>query len=313
MSIIATYNLFLSSKNRTSGTSSDFGLQLLRPIILTSPNNYFTVRVGSAELPYSFPLIHSGNSTVAFTSNFGGVIRNSSVVIPTGNYNILNLLEALANGLQDELFSLYATQFKLGFTYDRSTGKATFSIVGSGGTFSLSITINPSDVVRACLGVTAPFTFSYSNPSTYTNFTSTQNVNCTQNTAVYVRSESFTQTSNFENIVGPSTVSDILAKIQLNAQPQSYILWTNPTDLEVEITNRIIDVVSLYLGTSTSYTLDLGNLDWSIRLTIHERSYNGRGTDTVMSLPTTTPLLNQRQEIVDRLKELQKKILTEGK
>jgi hypothetical protein len=313
MSIIATYNIFVSSKNRTSGTSSDFQLALLRPIVLTSPNNFFTVRVGSVELPYTFPLIHSGNSTVLFTSNFGGVIRNSSFVIPTGNYNILNLLDALANGLQNGLFILYATQFKLGFTYDRSTGKATFSIVGSGGVFSLSLTINPSDVVRTCLGFTASFAFSYSSPSVFTNATSTQNVNVTQNTAVYVRSESFTQTQNFENLVGPSSVSDILAKIQLSAQPQSYILWTNPTDLEVEVSNRIIDIVSLYLGTSTSYTLDLGNLDWSLRLTIHERSHNGRGSDSLMALPADNPLLNQRKEIISRLEDLKKKILVEGK
>lgn len=313
MSIINTYNLFVSSRNRTSGTSSDFNLTLLRPLVLTSPNNYFTVRVGSCEIPYSFPLLTSSNSTIAFTSNYNGTIRNSSIAIPSGNYNILNLLDAVANELQAALLSLYAATFKFGFTYDRSTGKATLGISGLGATFSLSITLTPSTVVGTCLGFTAPIAFSYTSPLVFSNATSTQNVNCTQNTAVYVRSESFTQTSNFENLVGPSGVSDILAKIQLTSQPQSYILWTNPTDLEVEVSNRLIDVVNLYLGSSTSYTLDLGNLDWTVRLTIHERSYNGRASDSLMALPTNNPLLNQRQEIVDRLKELQKKILLEGK
>jgi hypothetical protein len=287
---------------------------LFKPIILTSPNNFFTVRVGSVEIPYAFPLITNENNTITFSITRDGSTTNSNFTIDNGNYNILNLLDMISNALSNKIYTLIGVLLKFNFTYERVTGKATFSIVGSD-SISTSITINNnSPVFMTCIGFSAPFTFSYTSPSSSVNATSTQNVNVTQNVAVYVRSDGLSQTSNYENIVTISNMSNILAKVQLNTTPQSYILWTNPTDLEVEINNRVIDTIDLYLGTSTSYNLDLGNLNWSIRMTIHEKSRNGKDEqhlDRASNMTSLNPVLAERQNIVNNLKNLKTKIISQ--
>lgn len=311
---VNTYNLFLNSQNRSSGTSSNYLLSLFKPIILTSPNNYFTVRIGSVEIPYAFPLITNENNTINFSITRSGTTTNSSFTIDNGNYNILNLLEMVSNALYNKIFTLIGVLLKFNFTYERVSGKATFSIVGAD-SVATSITIsNNSPVFMTCIGFSAPFTFSYTTPTASVNATSTQNVNVTQNTAVYIRSDGLSQTSNYENIVTTSNISNILAKVQLNTTPQSYILWTNPTDLEIEINNRVIDTIDLYLGTSTSYNLDLGNLNWSIRMTIHEKSRNGKEEqhiDRASNMTAINPVLTERQAILDNLKNLKSKIISQ--
>jgi hypothetical protein len=314
MTTIATYNLFLNSQNRTSGTSSDYTLSLFKPIILTSPNNFFTVRIGSVELPYAFPLITNENNSVNFSFTITGAPPvNSFFVIDNGNYNILNLLDQIANKLQAKIYDLTSNLIKFNFTYDRVTGKATFAFGETGAVF-LSVTIqNNSPVFMTCIGFTNAFTFTYTNPSTSSPATSTQNVNVTQNTAVYIRSDSLAQSCNYENIVAKSNISNILGKVQLSTTPQSYILWTNPTDLEIEINNRVIDTIDIYLGTSTSFVLDLGNLNWSMRMTIHEKSRSGfdqQHEDRASSMNMPPPILEERKKILEELKNLKSKIIS---
>jgi hypothetical protein len=313
MTTVATYNLFLNSQNRTSGTSSDYSLSLFKPIILTSPNNFFTVRIGSVELPYAFPLITNENNSVNFSFTISSSTITSFFVIDNGNYNILNLLDQIANKLQAKIYTLTSNLIKFNFTYDRVTGKATFAFGETGSVF-LSVTIqNNSPVFMTCIGMTNAFTFTYTNPSTSSPATSTQNVNVTQNTAVYIRSDALAQSSNYENIVTKSNISNILGKVQLSSTPQSYILWTNPTDLEIDINNRVIDTIDIYLGTSTSFVLDLGNLNWSMRMTIHEKSRNGydeQHKDRASSMATTLPIMEERKKILEELKNLKSKIIS---
>jgi hypothetical protein len=317
MSIINTYNFFLSSAKRTGGTSDSFQTSLFRPIALSSPNNWFSVRVGSVEIPYVFKLINESNYTVNFTLIRNSITYNSSVVLTPGNYNILTLLTELKTRLATAISTLsgWNPTTVLSFTYDRSSGFATFAINGID---SVSTTLTISDnqpVFLKCVGFTTPFSFGYTSPIARTLATSTQNVNVSQNTALYIRSESFVQSSNIENVVVDNEPSNILAKIQVNAAPQSYILWTNPTDLEVKVNNRVIDIISLYVGTSTSYTANLGNLDWSLRLTVHEWSEHQVVPDYAVNMtPTTLPpdglqnLLDEREKAVSKLRKIRGKL-----
>ena len=313
--IINTYNLFINSDKRTSGTSSDFRISLFKPIVLTNPNNFFTVRVGSAEIPYTFPLITNANNSINFESTYEASYFSTSFQITSGNYNILTLLDEVANKLQARLYQLYTVLFKFDFTYDRNAGKCTFAIAGAPASFSLSIRIfENSPVFMTCIGMRNSFVFSYQTPSVFTNATSIKNVNVSQNTALYVRSESFTQTTNSENIVEKSNVSDILAKIQITTQPQSYIMWKNDIDLEINVSNRVIDIINLYLGSSTAYTLDLGDLDWSCRLTIHEKSYepiSEQHNDLAKNMAgqLANPLIEKRTALIEQLKGLKDELL----
>jgi len=316
MSIVNTYNFFLTSATRTAGTANAFETSLFRPLILASPNNWFTVRVGSVEIPYVFKLISPENNVINFSITRNAITSTGSFTLTPANYNILNLLKEVKARLSTAV--ILATGWDptpyLSLTYDRSTGFVSCTIIGID-SIATSITIqNNSIVFLKCLGFSTSFTFGYTTSINRTYANSTQNVNVSQNTALYIRSESLVQSSNIENLIERNEVSDILAKIQINALPQSYILWTNPTDLEMKINNRIIDVVSLSVSSSTSYDLDLGNLDWSIRLTVHEWS-NMREDDLAINMNASQPqnegvqkLLDERKRAVDKLEKLRSKL-----
>ena len=54
MSVIEEYHLFLNSAQRVSGTNTNCNFSLYQPIRLKNPNNSFFVRIGSAEIPFTF-------------------------------------------------------------------------------------------------------------------------------------------------------------------------------------------------------------------------------------------------------------------
>lgn len=318
--VINTYNIFLSSANRTSGTSDNYTVALQKPLILQSPNNFFTVRIGSAEIPYVFPLINNTNNTISFNGLRDGVPFSGTFTLTNGTYNINSLNSEFSSKLAAALTLATGVVIPLSFTYDRNSGKATYSMPGIDSTATTVIvgTNTEAAVFLKCVGFSSSFQFGYSTPLLRTDVTSTQNVNVSQNNSIYIRSESLTQTQNFENIVSDPTISDILAKIQIATPYQSYLLWTNQIDLEIEVSNRVIDMINLYLGTSTAYNLSLGNLDWACRITIKEHSdvsFNQQNEDRATNMSTTDikPLFDERQKLIDQLKDLKNKLIPKKK
>lgn len=318
--IVKTYNLFLSSANRSTGTSSNYSVILMKPITLSNPNNWLTCRVGSAEIPYNFKLINQSNNTIQYEIVRNSITYTASIQITEGNYNILTLLTEIKSKLSSSILALtgWNASSVLDFTYNRNTGKVTLSFLPTDSIATTITILNASIVVLRCLGYTTYPTFSYTSPSTQTPSTSTQNVNVSQNTAIYVRSENLTQTSNIESVVSAPEYSDILAKVQVGVLPGSIIQWTNSTDLQIDLSNQTIDRLNLYLGDAQNYELDMGNLDWTCRLTIQEQSYNinSESADRVPidSIDPTVydNLLKTREKAMRRLEKLKSKALING-
>lgn len=313
MEVIATYHLYLSSAYRTSGTTSNYVMNLGKPIVLQNPNNRFVLRVGSAEIPYVFKLLNSTNNVISFSVT-RGTTYNSTFTIAPGNYTILSLLTEFKTKLFATINTLtgWDGSSLASFIYNRSTGKVALTVVGTDSN-STSITIGAnSPVFLRCLGFSNAFTFGYTSPSVRTTAESTANVNVSQNTSVYIRSNSFNQSHSYEAIVEQNSLSNVIAKVQINAQPQSYIVWSNMIDLEQEINNRLIDSVNLYLGDAQSAELDLGGLDWTCRITIKEMGMTGKESDDLaknMGGNAMLPeLFQQRQKAVEKLKRLRDKI-----
>jgi hypothetical protein len=318
LSIVATYNLFLSSVNRSEGTPQNFSVSLIKPITITNPNNWLTVRVGSAEIPYVFKLINNQNNLINYQIIRNAITYIGSIIIESGNYNILTLLTEFKTKLQSSILSVsgWDASSILNFSYNRNNGKATFSLVGIDSTTTSITILSASNIFYRCIGFVNGFTFGYTTPSVRTDAVSTQNVNVSQNTALYIRSETLTQTVNQENIVGSPEYSDILAKVQINVQPQAIIQWTNSTDLEIDISNKILDRINIYLGDSSLYEVDMGNLDWSLRLTINEWSYktDSHGADRVSNLQErpseeAISLMKERNKIIKRLTKLKDRLV----
>lgn len=314
MEAIATYHLFLSSANRTSGVSQNFFINLAKPIALQNPNNWFSLRVGSAEIPYVFKLLNSTNNVIQYSILRSGVTTNGTFIITTGNYTILTLLTEFKDRLFSSINSLISWDATAlaDFLYNRATGKVSLSIVGIDSVITTITILGNSPVFLRCLGFTASFQFGYTTPSVRTVVASTQNVNVSQNTAVYIRSNTLSQSHSYEAVIGPNSLTDIIAKVPINAQPQSYLLWTNTVDLENEINNRLIDSINLYLGDALNTELDLGGLEWTCRLTIKEWTETGKLSGDMaknMGGNTLLPsLLNERHKTVEKLKRLREKI-----
>lgn len=313
MEVIATYHLYLSSQYRTSGTTSNFNINLQKAITLQNPNNRFSVRVGSAEIPYVFKLINPSNSTISY-SIIRGATYNGTFTLATGNYTILSLLTEFKTKLFSSIQTLtgWNASSLASFTYDRTTGKVSLTVLGTDTTDTVITIGSNSPIFLRCIGFTNGFSFGYSTPTVRTTAISTQNVNVSQNTAVYIRSDSLPQNHSYEAIVGQNGLTDIIAKVPINCQPQTYIHWTNMVDLENEINNRLIDSINLYLGDAQNQELDLGGLDWTCRLTVKEWAISGKEADDLaknmggdMMLPE---LFNKRQKALDKLKRLRDKI-----
>lgn len=312
MEVLATYHLYLSSAYRTSGTTQNYTMNLKKPITLQNPNNYFSLRVGSAEIPYVFKLLNSTNNTITFTIVRSGTFNGSFVISP-GNYSILTLLTEFKNKLFASINTLtgWNGTSLASFIYNRSTGKVALTVVGTD-SIATTITISAnSPVFLRCLGFSSSFSFGYTSPSVRATVESTQNVNVSQNTSVLIRSNSFNQSHSYEAVIAPNSLTDVIAKVPINAQPQSYLLWTNIVDLENTINNRLIDTVNLYLGDNQRSELDLGGLDWTCRLTIKEWGMSGSQKDDMaknMGGDMIPALYEKRQKALDKLKRLRDKI-----
>jgi len=317
LNIVATYNLFIGSAYRSNGTTSNFTINLVRPIILSNPNNWFSIRVGSAEIPYNFKLINSTNNQITYQIVRNSITYSATITIEPGNYNILTLLTEFKSKLSSSILTVtgYDPSSNLNFTYNRNTGKVTFSFLPTDSITTTISILNADPVILRCFGYTNVFVFGYTSPSNITPSTSTQNVNVSQNTAIYVRSENLTQTSNFESVVSSNEASDILAKCQIMSLPGTLIQWTNSTDLEIDLSNKIIDTINLYLGDAQNYELDLGNLDWTCRLTVQEWSYkqDSHAQDRIPATPSIDPtvydeLVKTRNKALQRLEKLKSKV-----
>jgi hypothetical protein len=141
MSIIRTYNFFINSKYRSSGTTTDFNLRIPNPIVLSNPSNHFTAKVVSAEIPFSFKSINNSNNQLDVKLIHSGITYNGTITIPKGNYNALSLLTELETQL-NAFFLLHHSpiNYTFTFTYDRNTGKNTFLIAkDSGGSTSWTL------------------------------------------------------------------------------------------------------------------------------------------------------------------------------
>ena len=222
--IINTYNIFIDSSQRVSGTTSNFTIQLQKPLILTKPSNYFICTVRDAQIPLVQQQINSKNATLSFSITRGSTF-NSSITLTYGNYNILNLLNALSTALTSQIQVLipsFTPAFN--FSYNQSYLNITLNITGGDNT-ATSITLNFSSnsSLGYMLGYTSNATFSYNSSNVSTNSTGTQNINVNPMNSILIRSSNLNQSQNWESLVEKNVVSDILCKIPIVSLPNTWL------------------------------------------------------------------------------------------
>lgn len=282
MSVVRTYNLFLDSAYanvRTPTTDTrDLTFYLRKAIEPIVPSNRFRVRVNTMELPFSFSQVNNSNNQVVVKYAQGlSEITLGTITIDAGNYDIITLLA---------LFDLKVNALLAGKTlvssFDQSTGKS-----------SLKFTDPLSGSLRFYFGTSIVLTMIGFDPvvngayvsipgsGSGTTTTSVKNVNVCPTTCVYISSRTFTQSRNYEALTTGMDITDVIGKIQLTTLPQTYLMYMNYTGEFVEINNKTITDINLYLSTNLVDFLDMSDMRWSIHLVLEEV-----GLDPSMTLPT---------------------------
>jgi hypothetical protein len=292
----------MNSKQRQSGTTDDFMISLKQPLTLVNSNNYFKVRLQQAVIPHNIKQINPLNSTLEYTFTRDTTNYNGSIVLTTGNYNILTLNDELKNKLFASIVALSSLLPDLTFTYDKTTGLDTFKISGSDGVpTSVNLKFGSNVALGKFFGFIDNAIFSYNDSNVSTTITSTQNVNVNQSNSIYVRSSTLAQRQSYENILEKDVYSDILAQIGITVLPGSFIFYDG-NESPIDLYNNVIDSINIYLSDNNSYALSLNGLDWSCVLTFEE--WGSTEPDKVLHEEVTTSLPDNTPDLMSQLDKL---------
>lgn len=271
MTEINRYHIYTSSAKRTSGSIEDYSLILKRPIMLTNPHHYFQVIVKQATIPYVFYQTNDNYNQFSYVLTRGATTyAQRTFSIQNGNYNINTLLSELKSKWVADIQTFlpsYTPAFN--FTYDRDAMFATFSITPDATT--TTFTIKPlTNQVSTMLGIVQDTSFGNVGAVVSTG-SSTQPVNVSPITSLYIRSGSLKQSNlSTENLVDQDDISDILCQIPIFGQATTWIQYSNELEIINKVLNSSINDLNLYLTDNRSYSLNLRGIDWSCMLTIIE-------------------------------------------
>ena len=297
MSVINQYNLYFNTNYRNSSSVDYPFFNLVKPISLTSSNNYFEIALTSASIPFAWYILRSPDTTIYYKVNSGSTVSTS---IPAGSYNITALLSLLQTKFNS--LSLGST---FTFTFDRNTQYATFSMTGSLSTFTIFFSTNK--LLCKILGFQQDIIITSSIPAV-----SVQQVNCSPIRNVYFRCDNLAMTNNFESVGTINLQSDIIEIIPITTNINSYILY-NPSNLNYNrINNNVISNLSIYISDDESAYNDsvplLLNWSFSIRIREIRPDYLNGMKDTLPQPTITNNNIDDKLKIQDLKDKLNKEI-----
>ena len=277
---INRYHVFCSTALRSSGTSSDFSIQLNPPLTKKDPHSYFVAQIVSVEIPYTWVQVNASNNSLVFVYQVnGGTAGGYTIQIPDGNYNINTLMEEYGTQIDFTLNAAGLTKtWTHNLTYNSDTGRVTFNIANASAYTSVSITPQfwQNTFLGKMFGVflqgsTSNGSYGWTG-GTYFSITSGIQVNVNPVSSIYIRSSNLRQIKNQENLVAgfKADPSDILCKIQIYTQPRSWIFYNGELGFSCRVANNLIDRLDIYLSDNYTFGLDMNTADWTFRITFIE-------------------------------------------
>jgi uncharacterized membrane protein len=288
---------------RVAGASNDFIISLKRPFTLINQKNFFRVRVDNAIIPHTIKQINSNNNKLNYVYTKNSIVTNGSITLTPGNYTILTLLTEL----QTRLLAVISN-VTFNFTYNRNTGYVNFSMSSTDSIASfLTLKFSTNSKLGLFFGIVGDCSFS---TPTVAGVTSSQNVNCNPITYLTIRASTLKQYLDFENIVEKDVYSDVLAIVPINVQPGCFILYSNSPN--TDLTNKIIDTLNIYIADNQSYSISLGNLDWSLTLIFEEIGVlTPDELINSINAPDTLALENQRDDMMKELMMMKEQLINQ--
>lgn len=208
-----------------------------KDVMVVPPGYRFQMSVIDCQIPYSFYSCSGNNNAM--------VVNGERVVIPPGNYSIIQLLAKLREilGCQTSYNSVYNT---CSLTFQEPT--------------TLEEDFQTGDSLLNMLGLQNP---PYG-PATV--FQSDSVVNVLGLNAIYLR----TDKSSFNMDSRNASFSPILAKIPLNAAGNGIISYINHSNFKAMLFDHYISGISISLSDEHGHPVNLNGQPFQITLEVHQ-------------------------------------------
>jgi len=310
MTEVTRYTFHVASNQRNSGTNTDINLNLSQIITKKAANSEFYVMVHGITVPFAFYQLSQDIATLGVSITGDPSLQ---VVLTPGNYTVLSLLQELSSklvALCESRPSPFTPVFN--FTYSQATGRMTFAMTSPASkTFILNFNANPT--LGIFFGCSESIAF-----STATTTQSPQIAVANPVTQLFLRSPSFNQTNNREWLVEKDTFCDILYRVPINTNANTYIQVTGDSE-QILLSNDTFSIMNLYLTTNLSYNpIDLQGLPWTVHFTILEREHKpftpigaqlaGNFPVPVMDTAELEQLQKEREDAIRRLETYKDKL-----
>jgi len=311
--IINSYNYYISSAQRDSGTPADFTIFLKTPLFLngTIPSE-FRFKLQYIQVPFSFSQFNQFNSTTEYILTRNGIVYNSSFNIGTGNYNITSFLTEWISKLKTSLVAVSGYNPLITATYNSDTNLCTFTLPADTFPDTSILFLNTTEkAVNLALGFNNDWTL-LQNSTTSSQI----DVNVSPSRNLYLLSDTLIQGKSFDAITTPISNTNILAVVPITVQPNQYItIYYNPVITSI-LNNAVIDKLNFQLkDQSLNFDLVDFDLDYTLFFQIEEhRSFTSReltenisnlraGTTIPQSMPPEFQEIEERRDKLMRARE----------
>lgn len=289
---IAKYTFHVSSDKRSSGTATDMTLSLANTISLKSKTGRFSIVVHAVNIPFSYYQLSSEINTLecVFTDPTGNP-KTATITLGTGNYTTVSILAELSSKLitmaQASSGSYTGYTPTLNFTYSSTTSKSTFAM-----TNPANASIQMRFATNTNLGIFFGLSTNVS-ISTASTIVSTKVAVANPVNYLLIRSGNLQQIYNREYIVENDVFSDILYRVPVGTQQNTWIQH-HDDGYPVYISNNLITSINIYLTTNLTYNpIDLQGIGWAISFSLIEveaPEFISLGQTTISNFITPTPV-----------------------
>lgn len=289
---IAKYTFHVSSDKRSAGTATDMTLTLANTISLKSKMGRFMLIVHAVNIPFSYYQLSSEINTLeCIFTDASGNPKTATISLGIGNYTTISILAELSAKLitmaQTSSGSYVGYTPTLNFTYSSTTSKSTFAMTNPANA-SIQMRFATNTNLGIFFGLSTNVTISTASTIVSTKVAVANPVNY-----LLVRSGNLQQIYNREYIVENDVFSDILYRVPVGTQQNTWI--QHHTDgYPIFISNNLITTINIYLTTNLTYNpIDLQGIGWAISFSIIEveaPEFISIGQTTISNFITPTPV-----------------------
>jgi hypothetical protein len=313
-SLFTVYQLYISSKFRTSGSISNFTTILQNPIscVMQDFVSEFRLMIPNAQIPYSFHEINQLNNSVSYTITRAPFVLTTTFTIPSSTYDIVSMANIFVSNLIASISALigggYIPNISVIYSYDKN--KLTFTLTPDGTPTSITFNIIP-DFTQVMLSLGFNATAILDDIVPLESFVS---CNVSPSRSLYLLSENLIQSRSFNGYVTPTVDTlNVLCSIPITASRYNFIQYQPQIPTVNVLTNKTIDKINLYVQ-AESLNRDIPDMDlnWSVQMTIEVWVFTNIQRVLAPSVPTSNPvrddLLAQRDKLILDLKIIKQRL-----